>query len=234
LDLSPLTENDNIHSLHIIDDIDLKKIDLSPLYEMKNIKKITMKYLKGSIDFSKFQKLETLYITKADAEIDILNIDTLVDLLLVSIKNTNCEFISSLRSLNTLRISSVSIETLSGIELLSNLKSLKITYSPNVIDISSINKIKTLSYLHVEKCKKLTEFSFLRDNESICDLFLSDVDSLSFIPEMKSIKNLKFWNLKDGDLSYLLNSSTLKTVDFHPDKKSYSHRKDEINKKIGK
>ncbi|EAT7817951.1 toxin, partial [Salmonella enterica] len=107
-------------------------------------------------------------------------------------------------------------------------------YSPNVIDISSINKIKTLSYLHVEKCKKLTEFSFLRDNESICDLFLSDVDSLSFIPEMKSIKNLKFWNLKDGDLSYLLNSSTLKTVDFHPDKKSYSHRKDEINKKIGK
>ncbi|MCH5955546.1 toxin, partial [Salmonella enterica] len=58
--------------------------DLSPLYEMKNIKKITMKYLKGSIDFSKFQKLETLYITKADAEIDILNIDTLVDLLLRS------------------------------------------------------------------------------------------------------------------------------------------------------
>ncbi|EJA92116.1 hypothetical protein SEEN176_17811 [Salmonella enterica subsp. enterica serovar Newport str. CVM 4176] len=34
-----MTENDNIHSLHIIDDIDLKKIDLSPLYEMKNIKK---------------------------------------------------------------------------------------------------------------------------------------------------------------------------------------------------
>ncbi len=34
-----------------------------------------MKYLKGSIDFSKFQKLENLYIT-VDAEIDILNIDT--------------------------------------------------------------------------------------------------------------------------------------------------------------
>ncbi|KNC92030.1 hypothetical protein [Trabulsiella odontotermitis] len=234
LDLSPLAGNDSIYSLYIADDINLKKIDMSPLYGMANIKKITMQYLKGSIDFSKFRALETLYITKADAEIDALNINTLTNLLLVSIKNSNCEFISSIRNLNTLRISSTSIENLSGIEFLSNLKSLRITYSPNIVDISTINKIKTLSYLYVEKCRKLTDFSFLKDNESICNLFLSDVDSLSFIPGMKSIENIKFWNLKDGDLSYLLNSSTLKNVDFHPHKKNYNYSKDEINKNIDK
>nr|WED70032.1 hypothetical protein PJ912_12170 [Pectobacterium colocasium] len=62
---------------------------------------------------------------------------------------------------------------------------------------------------------------------------MSDVDSLDFIPSMKSIENIKFWNLKDGDMNYLFDAPTLKKVDFHP-MKNYTHKKDEINNIIGK
>ncbi len=234
LDLTPLAGNNSISSVYIADDVNLNKVDLSPLYEMNAIKKITMQYLKGKIEFSKFSALETLYITKADSEIDILNVNGLKDLLLVSTKNTDCGFISNLKELESLRISSAKLKSLSGIESLCALKTLRITYCPSLLDISGVNKIKNLSHLYVEKCKGLTDFSFLSGNESIRDLFLSDVDSLAFIPSMKSIENIKFWNLKDGDMNFLFDAPTLKKVDFHPMKKNYTHKKDEINNIIGK
>ena len=210
----------------------MKKINLEPLYSLKNIKKLSIQYLKGHIDFFKLPTLETLYITKADSEIDRLFIDGLKELLLVSIKNTDCRFISSLPNLKSLRISSARIKSISGVEPLDKLESLKLNYCPDLTDISSINKLKNLSSLHIEKCKNLNNLSSLSNNDSISDLFLSNADSLEFIPTMKHIKLLKFWDLKDGNLNSLLESPSLERVDFYPQKKHYTHKKDEINNLI--
>lgn len=229
LALKPLTDNEDIFSIYIADDLNLKKINIEPLYSLKNIKKLSIQYLKGHIDFFKLPTLETLYITKADSEIDHLLIEGLKELLLVSIKNTDCSFISSLPNLKNLRISSTRMKSLTGVEPLDKLEALKLNYCPDLIDISSINKLKKLSSLHIEKCKNLNNFSFLKNNDSINDLFLSNADSLEFIPTMKHIKSLKFWDLKDGNLNFLLKSPSLERVDFYPQKKHYTHKKDEIN-----
>ncbi|SEP96233.1 MULTISPECIES: toxin [unclassified Pseudomonas] len=230
--LKPLINNENIFSIYIADDVNLKKINLEPLYSLKNIKKLSIQYFKGHIDFFKLPTLEILYITKADSEIDRLFIDGLKELLLVSIKNTDCSFISSLPNLKNLRISSAQIKSLSGVEPLDKLESLKLNYCPKLTDISSINKLKNLSSLHIEKCKNLNNFTPLSNNDSISDLFLSSADSLQFIPTMKHIKLLKFWDLKDGNLNFLLDSPSLERVDFYPQKKHYTHKKDEINNLI--
>lgn len=104
--------------------------------------------------------------------------------MLISTKNIDFKFISSLKNLAELKISSSSVKNLSGAEGLCNLK---IMHLPNIIDVSAINKTKTLTFLRIERCKRLTDFSFLRNNKSIKELYLwSDVDSLSFVPSMKS------------------------------------------------
>lgn len=101
----------------------------------------------------------------------------------------------------------------------------------NISSLSELNKLETL---YIEKCKLLGGFGFLTGNKTIKNLFLSEVDSLDFIPTMKSIKNLKFWELKDGNLTYLLNSPSLEKVEFYPQKKHYTHKKEEINSLINK
>lgn len=230
--LMPLIGDENIFSFYIADDVNLKKINLEPLYSMKNIRRLSMQYLKGCIDFSRIPTLETLYVTKADGEMDALFIDGLKELLLVSIKNYDCGFISALRNLKVLRISSGRMNNLSGIESLDKLEALKLTYCPDLVDVSSVGGLKSLSSFHVEKCKGVKDLSCLSGNESISDLFLSSVESLDFVTTMKNIKNLKFWELKDGDLTYLLDTPSLERVDFYPQKKHYTHGKDEINKLI--
>ncbi|WP_145501656.1 leucine-rich repeat domain-containing protein [Yersinia similis] len=229
---SSLVGDDNIRSIYIADDVNLKRINLEPLYQLKNLKKLVMQYLKGRIDFSNISSLEALYITKADQEIDSLSIYGLEELLLVSIKNIDCKFISLLSELKILRISSARIDNLSGIEMLDKLEVIKLSHCPDLTDISSVGKLKELSELYVEKCKEINSFEFLNENNTINELFLSTVNSLSFIPTMKCIKYLKFWELKDGDLNYLLKSPSLEKVDFYPQKKHYTHKKEEINNLI--
>ncbi len=234
VDLAPLTSNAFITSFYITDDVKLKGVDLTPLYSMEKLTHLTMPYLKASIDFNAFKGLKALYITKADGELENLSIATLEDLMLNSTKNTDCRFFSSLDKLKRVRISSTKITTLAGITAAPALQSLSLTYSPNLTDITEVNELAQLSTLYVEKCKELKDFAFLAKNRAIEELFLADLDSVAFVPGMAALKRMKFWNLVDGNMAPLLNSSTLQEVDFYPMKKHYSHSKEAINAQLAK
>jgi len=229
LDLSALIGNNSISSIFISEDVAIGKVDFGPLYSLEGLTKLTMRYEKGCIDFSRIGGLQTLYITRANGVMDDLDIEKLKDLLLVFTKNTDCGFLSRLYNLENLRISGGNIKSMSGIESLDKLKSIRLDHCANLLDIASVNKVISLLNLYIEKCGRLGDFSFLAENQSIKDLFLSDLNSLSFVPKMKNISSLKFWNLRDGDLSCLLKSRTLRRVEFHPKKRNYTHTKDEIN-----
>lgn len=84
-------------------------------------------------------------------------------------------------------------------------------------------------FSRIEKCKQLTYLSFLADNSTIKDLQVSDVNSLEFVKSMKNLHKINFWNCKNGDLSPLLECPSLREVSFHPERRHYSHKKDEIN-----
>ncbi|MCL2308854.1 MAG: toxin [Proteobacteria bacterium] len=228
LDISVLEGDESIEALDIHEDVAIKGLDLSCLYSMKKLKKLSIEYY-GQLDFSKLKTLNTLFLGRIHCEIDSISIPSLRDLLLVSTKNMDCMHISSLQNLETLRISGGKIECMVGIENLSRLKSVRITHCPSLLDISAIGQVASLSNLYIETCKKLSDFSILKNNKSIETLFISDLDSVNFVPSMKKIKSLKFWNLKDGDLSPLLNSKTLSDVYFYPQKRHYTHGKDDIN-----
>ena len=58
--------------------------------------------------------------------------------------------------------------------------------------------------------------------------FLSGVNSLSFLDEMSQIKKIKFFNLKHGELSFLLNIPHLKEVGFYLYNEIYRYGKNEV------
>ena len=227
--LYPLVGRINITSILIHRDIDVRKIDIEPLYSLKNLKDLSMTYSDNRLDFSKFESLETLGVTGADKKIKNINIDGLKKLRLVSTKNLDCKFISELKDLEEIRISGGRVTSLSGIENLHQLKLIRLDHCPSLIDISSICNLDKIFYLYVETCKRLSNFSCLKENINIEELFISNIDSIDFIPTMKKIKFFKSWEVKDGNLAPLLESSSLEKVDIYPQKRNYTHRVSEIN-----
>lgn len=229
LDVSALAGQHFIEALDIGEGVHIKKTDFSPLYALKNLKMLCMAYVKGVVDFCAMQGLETLYITGASAEMEPLVLPKLKSLLLVSVKNTDCSFLSQLAGLEDLRISGGRFVSLDGLAGLHKLTSLRLDHCPKLADVSAVNAVQGLSDLYVEKCKLLHDFSFLAGHEGIESLFVSELDSVAFVPAMSKLRALHFWSVKDGDLSSLGDSASLEEVAFFPQKRHYSHTQEQVN-----
>ncbi|WP_445367696.1 hypothetical protein ACH5Y9_22825 [Methylomonas sp. BW4-1] len=233
LDLTPLLGNKSICSLSIADNFKVLKANIDAIYTMENLSKLSFQDKKIKPDFSKLSQLKVLYI-KYNADLSGFSyLKNLTHLLITSLSVKDCSFLEGLNSLKELRLSGGSVESMSGIEKLTSLVDVKIDHCSKLNDISSLGKLNSLTTLHVEKCKLLNDFSFLSNNKSIENLFVSDLDSISFVASMERIKSLRFWNLKDGDISPVLKTKSLISVDFYPDKKHYSHTKAEIKSLMG-
>lgn len=228
LDLSPLASSESVETLNISQDINLKKVDFSPLYTCSSLKALTVSYLKDALDFSKLTSLKTLYIMKAHDKIESLHISNVSNLLLAGIKNQDLTFLVAPK-LETLRVSGGNLGSFEGLQASKTLGNVEISHCAKLADISQLNDLIQLKKLSVEKCKNIRDYSFLSGNNSLETFFASELDSLNFIPNLKKIQSVKFWAVKDGDLQPLLDSKTLKRVDFFPHKKNYSHTKEEIN-----
>ncbi|MBC3949262.1 toxin [Pseudomonas folii] len=231
LDLSPLASSESVETLNISQDINLKKVDFSPLYTCSSLKALTISYLKDVLDFSKLTSLKTLYIMKAHDKIESLHISNVSDLLLAGIKNKDLTFLLAPK-LETLRVSGGNLESLEGLKASKTLGDIEISHCAKLIDVSQLNELTELKKLSIEKCKHISDYSFLSGNNALETFFASELDSLNFIPNLKKIQFVKFWEVKDGDLQPLLNSKTLRRVDFFPQKKNYTHSKEEINNLI--
>lgn len=228
LDLSPLALSDSVDTLNISQGINLNKVDFSPLYTCSSLRALTISYLKDALDFAKLTSLKTLYIMKAHDKIENLRISNVSDLLLAGIKNKDLTFLLAPK-LETLRVSGGNLESFEGLQTSKILGDVEIGHCAKLIDISQLSELTGLKKLSIEKCKHVRDYSFLSGNNTLETFFASELDSLSFIPSLKKIQSVKFWEVKGGDLQPLLDSKTLKRVDFFPQKKNYTHTKEEIN-----
>ncbi|CND50589.1 hypothetical protein [Yersinia pseudotuberculosis] len=227
LDLSAFYNKSFISSLIISDDFKVNKItNTEALYSLDNLESLSCSQ-KIKLDFSFLDKLKKLYILYNKNLINLNKLVFVEDLFLRSFNEENCSIINKMKSVKKIRLLG-SYTSLDGIEGMRRLESLSLIFSPKVVDALKINGLSNLVYLYIEKCKNLSDFSFFNGNDSIEEIFISELDSVSFVPEMNKIKSIKFWNLKDGDLNPILKSKTLKSVYFYPDKRNYNYKLDEI------
>lgn len=132
-----------------------------------------------------------------------------------------------MRNLEILHIYSSKIQNLDGVEKLS-IRELSLARNNKLEDIHKINEVSSLENLEIECCKKLLDFSFLKDNSYIEDLFIDKLDSIDFVESMPNLKKINFWNCKDGNMTPLLKSQSLEDVNFYPNKRHYTHTLKEI------
>lgn len=215
----------------IIEDIKISKVQASSIesiYTLDNLKSLSLKGNKMIIDLSQLSQLEVFYCKYSKS---IQNIDSLLnlkELFVISFNNLNLKLLQRLSELKILRLTGGNFLSLEGIGVLNKLERLDICYNPKLMFSDEINKLSSIKKLHIEKCKMLTDLSFLEDNKAIEELYVDKIESLKFIPSMTKLKTINFQDCVDGNLTPLLESSSLEQINFFPNKKHYNYTLDEI------
>lgn len=181
------------------------------------------------VDLGFFRQLKSYYF---EYDAGIKNIDALEnieDVLVHSLAGEDCSFLQGIQNITRLLRLKGSFKSLCGLENLKKLSKLSIFYNAKLADAEAIKSMPALTSLHVEKCKLLTDFSFLKDNESIEELFLTEVASLDFIRSMKKLKKIHIWDCHDGDMNPILENPCVKIAYITKNKKHYTHTQEEID-----
>ncbi|WP_452229606.1 hypothetical protein [Lacinutrix sp. MEBiC02404] len=229
LDLKSIEKLKNILVYLSISNIK-KAINAESIYSLDLLKDLVIsENVNFELDIKKIINLESLgavYSKKIINYNENSNLNSLVFSAKYPFENFK-EF-SSLKKLEVLHLYKSKIVNVDFIENILQLKSLKLAFNPKLNNISSLNKSKSIKILEIEKCKSITDFSSLENNDTIEELFISELDSLHFIKKMKNLKKINFWNCKDGDMKPLIETKSLEEINFYPNKKHYSHTLEEI------
>ena len=224
-ELNKLSET--LQDISFIQDIG-NVINFESIYNLKEMRKVYFQdKQKFTFDISRFTKLQHL---GSDYWNGLTNLDkaySLNSLVICKYPFPDLLLLSALRNLEILHIYSSQIQSLNGVERLS-IRELCLARNNKLEDIHQINEVSSLESLQIEGCRRLENFSVLKGNSHIEDLFIDKLDSIDFVESMPHLKKINFWNCKDGNMSPLLKSQSLEVVNFYPNKKHYTHTLKEI------
>ena len=203
-------------------------INLESIYNLKELREITFqKKQKFELDISKFPKLEHFGGEYWKGLINLEKAYTLTSMVIRKYPYPDLENVSNLQKMERLHIYSSQIQSLDGVERLP-IRELCLAKNNKLEDIHKINEVSSLESLQIEGCKRLENFTFLKGNPNIEDLFIDKLDSIDFVEFMPHLKKINFWNCKDGNMTPLLRSQSLEVVNFYPNKKHYTHALKEV------
>lgn len=203
-------------------------INLESIYNLKELREITFqKKQKFELDISKFPKLEHFGGEYWKGLINLEKAYTLTSMVIRKYPYPDLENVSNLQKIERLHIYSSQIQSLDGVERLP-IRELCLAKNNKLEDIHKINEVSSLESLQIEGCKRLENFTFLKGNPNIEDLFIDKLDSIDFVEFMPNLKKINFWNCKDGNMNPLLRSQSLEVVNFYPNKKHYTHTLKEV------
>lgn len=203
-------------------------INLESIYNLKELREITFqKKQKFELDISKFPKLEHFGGEYWKGLINLEKAYTLTSMVIRKYPYPDLENVSNLQKMERLHIYSSQIQSLDGVERLP-IRELCLAKNNKLEDIHKINEVSSLESLQIEGCKRLENFTFLKGNPNIEDLFIDKLDSIDFVEFMPNLKKINFWNCKDGNMTPLLRSQSLEVVSFYPNKKHYTHTLKEV------
>lgn len=229
-----LSSYTDIKELRIADTFKFSKgSNIEGIYSLEKLEYFSFDAPIFKIDFSKLPNIKKLFCKYTKNLSNIQCLQKLEELQFVSFSEDNLTTLSSLGSLQALYLIRGSFKSLNGVEKLFNLKRLDVSYNAELKDISSISSCPNLKILNIEKCKLLHDYNFLKSNQNIKELFVDTLDSVSFISYMNELEKINFWDCKDGDMTPLTKSKSLKQINFYPNKKHYTHTIEEIIKKTG-
>lgn len=189
----------------------LKEYDINPLYQLKNLKSLSIIdteepfiFSKFKIDISRFDALEA-FCGDAKYVEGIERAEKLKSLWINFYKEESLEGFSNLEKLDSLKLIFSKVKSLKGCEKLNNLQCLYLYNNRYLSDISALKYVKhSLKTLRIENCSNIQDFSVLEELEELELLELwgsNKIPSISFIKKMKNLKTFVFnIDVIDGDL----------------------------------
>ena len=203
-------------------------VNFDSIYNLKEMEKVYFQdKQKFTFDISRFAKLQHLGCDYWNGLTNLSKAYSLTSLVICKYPFPNLLLLSALRNLQKLHVYSSQIQSLGGMETLF-IKELCLVGNNRLEDVQAINKLANLECLKIERCKRLENFTFLKGNPNIEDLFIDKLDSIDFVEFMPNLKKINFWNCKDGNMTPLLRSQSLEVVNFYPNKKHYTHTLKEV------
>jgi internalin A len=222
----------NIWGIDIFDikGIDSKNIDISAIESCNHIKYLSITATQKSVNLSNLIGLTTLWIDWHSKLVLPRENSNLQLLCIRGIKDESPIGLPLYNKLQWLQICGGSIKTLNGIERFQNLLYYSHSYGRGLQDIFDLTKLPLLRELELDHCKKIEVKDIFEQCLALRRLrYLSctDLPSLSFLKKMKVLESFRFSDIdiKDGDVTPLLK---LKSFGFWPNKKHYSHTREEL------
>jgi hypothetical protein len=194
---------------------------------------LTVNY-KTPIDFSRLPELTHLDLDWGPGAESIEALVNLEDLSVSSFRRENLSLLHNLDKVRRLRIvNSRRMTSLQGIEAIQSLEDARLLDLRNLTDLTPIAGVaKTLRSLEFNACRRIDRLDALRPLENLRTLHVldcGDIESLAPVRGLPLVSMLFYesTNIRDGDLSVLLDIPTLREASY-ADRRHYSHRRDDL------
>lgn len=220
-----------------VDSIFLK--DISGLYHLKNLRNLTLGESstidgKNEINLTPFTNLEMIDLTWTKKISGLHSLKNLKELCLrkYSPASKNIDELRHLYNLEVLQIRTSKVESLRGIEDLQKLQEIELSYLRTLETIKHLAALdSSLKRIEIVNCKKIKDYSALKDLLSLEWLMLyncGELDSLEFVNGLHHLKHFVFpkTNVLDGNISPCLHINYC----YFDSKKHYSHKWKDIER----
>ena len=216
-------------------------IDIRLLEKMPNLEHVGV-YCnpKHKINFSKLKKLQYAYLHWSLRYESIFECKTLEYLNFENLRGLDLTALKELTNLHTLKISSRTLKSLHGIEVLTKLKDLDLFDCRQLLSLEGLEKLPQLKRLEIECVKKIEDIEALRELVNLEYLRVDNcgkIESLDPIHHCKKLETFFFTdstNILDGDLNPIieLEKENLKDTAFQQ-RKHYTHKWADLSSNSG-
>ena len=189
--------------------------------------------LRTPIDFGELQELEVVKARWTGAIRSLLHSSGLKHLNLSNWPGDDLESLGSMSRLTKLQLTSRKLRSLRGIDALKSLEWLDLHACPKLTSLEGIRCCRSITHLEVTSCKAVHEISEIGELGALRELHLDDsgeLESLEPVRGCQLLEKLSFFGttrILDGKISALEDLPRLKTVRFAP-RRHYDRTRDAI------
>jgi hypothetical protein len=209
--------------------------DVSPLYELPNLKTLSVNGIERKIDFPQIPSLRKLNIHWSNKNFSsLLDCSELEELGLDGYSGPDLKPFCNLKKMHNFALSFSKVETLAGIENCVSLARFPLASVNRLTSFDHLEGCEELWHVSVEGAKVLERIDAVARLPYLREFYLVDcprvasIRPLTRLPVLESV-SFRTTVIADGDISPLLTLPSLKQATFN-DRKHYSHKNAEFPK----
>jgi hypothetical protein len=230
-DLDFLQELPQLQAFNIID---WQIPSVEPIHFLRELRSLHVSTLcKSAVRFGEFPCLEDCGLEWRPRCESLFSCTSLKKLFLNRYKKRDADAFSSLVNLESLAILTAPVGNLVGLRPLKRLRSLRLGNLRRLSSLAGIEELSALEELKIDTCRSIGSIDELRPLAKLRKLSIDNCGEIESLKPLELLSGLELvvfvesTNVRDGDLSPLLNKKNLSRVSFQ-NRRHYSHRREDF------